>query len=363
MDEAYQYLKIAESIRKDIANGTFKEGDTLPSIRHYSEGWNCTIGTVQRAIGKLASEGIVASHVGKGTTVIKQLPQHPVDSIRRANLILQSEEFLMEVLTSGNTVAEVEDAFRIALNRWKSVSQFQDVSTSTSLRFSGSHDLAVAWMATHFDEINPGLRLHVNFSGSLAGLIALAENRADIAGTHLWDSETVMYNIPYIQRLFPGEKLALITMANRRIGWLVKSGNPKSFEKINDLTRPDICYVNRCAGSGTRVLLDSLLRENNIHSASIKGYANPKNNHLEVAAEIAEGRSDVGLGLEAAGIPYGLDFIFLTLERYDLVVKESFYFHETTQKVIEWLKSEPFHQLLNRLGGYDFNESGMVRWS
>jgi molybdate-binding protein/DNA-binding transcriptional regulator YhcF (GntR family) len=362
-DEKFQYIQIAASLRRDIFNGVYKTGDTLPSLRSISDTWRCTIGTAQRAFQKLSEEGLVTSHIGKGTRVIGMVPIKQADSLRQASLINQSEKFLIELLTSGYTPAEVEDAFRVAMERWRKVSHTQDISPHQTIRFAGSHDPVVAWIATHFNEISVRYNLHINFSGSLAGLMSLADGKADVAGSHLWDRETETYNIPMLKSLFPGEKMALITMANRRMGWLINRGNPKGFQTINDLARSDIRFVNRHAGSGTRVFLDGLLSKYKIDPGTISGFENQKTNHAEIALEISEGKADVGLGLEAAARAYGLDFIFENLERYDLIVTEKSFESQPVQELIVWLKTDRFKQILSSMGGYDGTISGEVRWT
>jgi putative molybdopterin biosynthesis protein len=320
------------------------------------------LGTIQRAFQKLVSEGLVSTHAGKGTKVISPIPFQPEDTLRKANLIHQAEAFLLEVLSSGYAQNEVEDAFRIALARWRMVSQPPEATAHKILHFSGSHDLAVVWLAAHFGDFSPGYRLQLDFCGSLTGLISLAEGKSDIVGTHLWDEVSETYNMPFVRNLFPGEKMAMITLAYRRIGWLVKLGNPKDFQNINDLTRQDIRYINRHMGSGTRVYLDSLLKKKGIDSSSIRGYLNQKNTHSEIAIEIAEDRADVGLGIEAAARAHHLDFIFLNRERYDLVVKPKLFDQDPIRNMISWLKGDEFRLLLNHLGGYDHSESGEVHW-
>ncbi len=363
MGEDYLYLKIAASIRRDLANGMYKPGDTLPPIRSFAESWHCTIGTVQHAMQTLASEGMVSTHIGKGTKVIGPITLLADDPLRRANLVHRAETYLLEVMTSGYTTVEVEDSFRIALDRWRKISSPNEGVNQKTLRFAGSHDLAVAWLATHFSEFAPGYQLHLTFSGSLTGLMSLLEGKADIVGSHLWDDESETYNIPFIHNLFPGEKLALITLANRRIGFMVKRGNPKNIRSIEDLTRPEIRFVNRSAGSGTRVYFDSLLRKKKIQPEAVQGYANQKSTHSEIAAEVAEDHADVGIGLEAAAKSYNLEFVFLTMERYDLVMKQDIFDLAPIQAMISWLKGNEFHQLLEHLGGYEHGESGQVIWS
>jgi molybdate-binding protein/DNA-binding transcriptional regulator YhcF (GntR family) len=362
-NEKFQYIQIAASLRRDIFNGLYKTGATLPSLRSISEAWHCTLGTAQRAYQKLAEEGLVASHIGKGTRVTGIVPIKQADTLRQVSLINQSEKYLIELLTSGFTPVEVEDAFRIAMERWRKVSHSQNVSTQQTILFAGSHDPVVAWIATHFNEISSRYNMNINFSGSLAGLMTLSDGKADIAGSHLWDRETETYNTPMLKSLFPGEKLALITMAYRRLGWLIKRGNPKGFHTIDDLTRTDIHFVNRHAGSGTRVFLDSLLSKHKIDPDAITGYDNQKNNHAEIALEVSEGKSDVGLGLEAAAEAYALDFLFETLECYDLIVTEKSFESKPVQELIDWLKTDRFQQILSSMGGYDGKNSGDVRWT
>ena len=361
MTDDYLYLKIADGIRRDIISGTYQVGDDLPSVRELKESWHCTIGTVQRAMHKLAEEGLVICHVGKRTEVIAVYSAKPADSLRRANLIHQAETFLLDLLTAGYTPAEAEDSLRIAMERWRNVSKTISQINHETLRFAGSHDLVTAWIATHFDEISPGYKIHLNFTGSLNGLLALVEKKTEIAGAHLWDVETETYNLPYVQKIFPSEKMALITLANRRIGWFVKPGNPKNFTGFNDLTRQDIRFVNRIGGSGTRVFLDSVLKKNDINADKIQGYPTQKLTHNDVASEVSENRADVGLGMEASARLYHLDFIFENLERYDLVLRQELLEATPVKNLISWLKSEQFSELLDRFHGYDASESGKVQ--
>jgi putative molybdopterin biosynthesis protein len=328
-----------------------------------SETWHCTIGTTQHAIQKLVSEGLVSTHAGKETRVIGLEIKIQPDSIKKANLIHRTESLLLEAMTSGFTPVEIEDAFRVTLDRWRLVSQPQEMESQSIIRFSGSHDLVVSWLAMHFGEISPGYQLSVNFSGSMAGLASLIEDKSEIAGAHIWNEGMDSYNTSFLKRNFPGEKLALIALAKRRIGLLVKSGNPKSILGINDIFRRDIQFINRQPGSGTRIYLDTLLKNNGLESTLIKGYSNTKTTHSEIAAEIVEEHADVGLGIEAAAKAYNLNFIPLNSERYDLVVKPKIFETDSIQNLIKWLKSDDLRSLLDRLGGYDHSDSGEVNWT
>lgn len=363
MEEQFLYLRVADALRRDIASGIYKKGDPLPPIRSLAQVWQCTIGTIQRAVRELESDGLISSHIGTRTRVTGVVLTGPGESLQRANLIHQAEKFILESVTAGFSTGEIEDAFRVALHRWRSVDLAQNTTQSRTLLFSGSHDLAVAWLATHFNEIAPGYSLRLKFSGSLSGVTTFQQGEADIAGTHLLDESSGTYNLTVIQELMPAEKIALVTLSHRRIGFMVKPGNPKNIIGVQDLVRSNIRFINRQKGSGTRVLLDSLLRENGIDKLRIIGYEEELTKHSDIATAVSESRADTGIGLEAAARAYGLEFIFITLERYDLLIREKDIALRPCKELLEFLKNREFHQLLERLGGYDSHESGVIRWS
>ncbi len=362
MSEEYLYRQIADTIRNQIMQAELQPGDRLPSVREMTARWNCTVGTVQRAYQELARQGVVTSRAGQGTRVAAEFLQRSESPLRRATLIHRAEAFLLEVLTSGYAPAEVEEAVRQALDRWRVVVQQGSTPSGLELHFSGSHDLAVAWIASHFAEILAGYTLQLNFTGSLGGLIALAEAKADLGGCHLWDEETDTYNAPFVRRLLPGRRVALMTLAHRRIGFIVSPGNPAQVHALSDLLSPGLRFANRQPGSGTRVWLDAALRRYQIPPLSICGYNDEKMTHSEVALAVAESRADVGLGLEAAAYPYGLDFVPLVRERYDLVIPEEKLELPSIKALAVWLESVAAHQVINGLAGYETSETGKLEW-
>jgi putative molybdopterin biosynthesis protein len=266
------------------------------------------------------------------------------------------------VLTAGYSPAEVESAIQMALDRWRAIAIETDTTSGNLLRFAGSHDLAVTWLATHIAEIAPGYTLQLNFSGSLGGLIALAEGKADLAGCHLWDENSGDYNIPFIRRVLPGRRTALITLAHRRLGLILPPGNPAGVRSLDDLTRPDLTFANRQPGAGTRVWLDVNLKKLGISKSQIQGYQNELLTHSDLARAIAEGQADVGLGLEASARAFGLDFIFQVSERYDLAIPAECFDHSGIAAVRAWLDSRKARSALARLAGYDTHQTGRVTW-
>jgi molybdate-binding protein/DNA-binding transcriptional regulator YhcF (GntR family) len=362
MDEAHLYRQISETIRQEILNGRWKAGDRLPTVREMAEKWNCTVGTIQHAYQELARQGLVTSRAGQGTKVVENLPVLNDTPLRWATLIHRSEAFLLEVLTSGYSLDEIDRAVRQAMDRWRMVEHMETPHEDRILRFSGSHDLALTWLASHFPEIAPGHVLQLNFSGSLGGLIALAEGKADLAGSHLWDEESDSYNVPFVRRLLPGKRTALITLASRRLGLILPPGNPAGIHSLSDLTHPGLRFINRQSGSGTRVWLDTMLHRLGIDSTQINGYATEKVTHSAVAQAVAENNADAGIGLEGAALSYGLEFMFLTHDRYDLVVPEEVMKTSPMKALLQWLNKPAARQAIEKLGGYETDTTGQVEW-
>jgi molybdate-binding protein/DNA-binding transcriptional regulator YhcF (GntR family) len=362
MDEPHLYQKIVETVRQDILSGSLKPGDRLPPIRQMTGKWECTQGTVLRAYQELAHQGLVVSRVGQGTRVIGRSPVQEQTPFRRALLFNRIEAYLLEIMTAGYTPDEVEQAVRMALEHWRTYTEAPLETAVNTLLFVGSHDPAVALIAAQYPKITAGCSMRLTFSGSLGGLIALAQNKADLAGCHLWDDETDIYNRPFVRRLLPGRKVALLTLAHRRIGLLLPPGNPLRLHGLADLARPGIRFANRQPGSGTRVWLDINLKRLGINPESINGYQDEKTTHSEVALAVAQRLADTGLGVQSAALSLGLDFAFLTTERYDLVVPEEKWDLPAVQALARWLDTAPARRAIADLGGYDVDQTGRVEW-
>lgn len=365
MDEAVLYKRIAETFRRQIFDGNLKPGDRLPSIRELTQAWNCTPGTVQRAYQELARDGLVVSRAGQGTKVVDNLTGERLERqipLRRAAMVHQAEAFLLEMLTAGYTLEEVQQAFNLAMDRWRALNlTAQPGEKPASIRFSGSHDMAVIWVVGHTEEIIPGTDVSANFTGSLGGLFALAEGSSDLAGCHLWDAETQTYNEPYLRKLFPGKVLRMTRLADRRIGLILARSNPLEIQGVSDLTRVGVRMINRQMGSGTRVWLDAELNRLGIESSALTGYTTEAATHSEVACAVAEDRADAGIGLESAAGAFGLDFIPLVHEPYELVCLEERARVAPMATLLAWLASPSARSAMAGLKGYDFSQTGASR--
>jgi putative molybdopterin biosynthesis protein len=222
----------------------------------------------------------------------------------------------------------------------------------------GSHDLTLDLLAQFLEEHDR--RLVSANVGSLGGLVALRRKEAHLAGSHLLDPESGEYNLSYIQQYLPETPVKLVALVGREQGLIVKPGNPKNIHDLGDLAQPGITFVNRQRGAGTRVLLDYHLDLKGIAKNSINGYNQEEFTHLAVAAAVASGRVDCGLGIAAAAQALRLDFIPLFEERYDLVIPDEYYRAPLLEPLLVVITDRDFKRKIAELPGYDTSQTGEV---
>ncbi|CAM2778957.1 helix-turn-helix transcriptional regulator [Paenibacillus sediminis] len=232
-------------------------------------------------------------------------------------------------------------------------------SAQRSLVITGqdmSLDILAKYMESQMNDIRP-LRSYV---GSLNSLISMYRGESDIVSTHLWDSDSGEYNVPYIRKLLVGFSYIVINLAYRKAGFYVAKGNPKQLLNWSDLTKPGIRIVNREKGSGARVLLDEKLRIHGISPHNIAGYDQEESNHLGVAGKVSLKEVDVGVGIEKAANIVGVHFVPLIQERYDLVLLKTPQNEDIIQGIKRILKSDSFQKELSSVKGYDLSKTGEV---
>jgi len=222
----------------------------------------------------------------------------------------------------------------------------------------GSHDLTLDLISQFLAEQDR--RLVSANVGSQGGLIALRRGEAHLAGSHLLNPETGEYNIAYIRQYMPNIPVKVLALVGREQGLLVKRGNPKNVQSLKDLTKPNVQFVNRQRGAGTRVLLDYHLKLMTITPERIVGYSQEEYTHLGVAAAIASGRADCGLGIAAAAQALDLEFIPLFQERYDLVIPKQFAEDNLLAPLFRLLDEDRFREAVAQLPGYDVSVMGRI---
>jgi putative molybdopterin biosynthesis protein len=218
--------------------------------------------------------------------------------------------------------------------------------------FSGSHDLAVELLARQLSDHLDILTLPV---GSLDGLVALRQNLCNLSGAHLLDPGGE-YNLPFIRHFFPDRAMQVVALAHREQGLMTATGNPKAIRSLADLARAEVTFINRNPGSGTRLWLDRRLHSQGIPTESIHGYGNAVSTHTECARLVQTGKADVALGLRAAAHQFGLEFLPLFHERYDLVFAQE----QITMlaPLLDTLQTSAFRRSVEALTGYEVTHTG-----
>jgi putative molybdopterin biosynthesis protein len=222
----------------------------------------------------------------------------------------------------------------------------------------GSHDLVLDLAASELRAADPAVTLASSNVGSLGGLVALRDGLCHLAGSHLLDPASGEYTLPYVERVLGERDVAVVRLVHREQGLIVARGNPLGIAGIDDLARPHVRYVNRQRGAGTRVLLDHELGRRAIAPDAVSGYAREEHTHLAVAAAVAAGRADAGLGIMAAARAFELDFVPVTREPYDLVLAAETLEDPVTAPLWGLLEQPAFRAAVEALGGYDSTEMG-----
>ena len=224
----------------------------------------------------------------------------------------------------------------------------------------GSHDPIIDTASDLLHIRNGKYFLTSAHVGSMGGITALKSGETHIAPIHLLDMEGGSYNIPYIKKYLPDKDMAVIKGVKRIQGLMVTRGNPLNIKSLQDIVTKKLSFVNRQRGSGTRLFLDYNLKKLHIDSKEILGYDREEFTHIGVAAVIAAGDANCGLGIYSAAKLMDLDFITLGNEEYDFVVPRDFLSLDIITEFIEVIKSHEFKDELLKLGGYDYTDIGKI---
>jgi len=289
---------------------------------------------VRVVVGKVG-EKMLAAPIARGAGVITSL-------VRADGLV---------ILPSGVQGVEAGETVSVRLLR------SQDEIKETIFCI-GSHDVILDLLAQFLSEKNR--RLVSANVGSQGGLVALRRGEAHLAGSHLLDPETGDYNLRYIREYLPGVPVKVMGFVHREQGLIVRRGNPKGVKSLQDLAEGQVTFINRQRGAGTRVLFDYHLNLLGVAAGLVKGYDDEEYTHLGVAAAVASGRADCGMGIPAAAQALELDFIPLFQERYDLVIPTIYAESELLAPLFELLKSQSFQNAVRALPGYDTSKMGTL---
>ncbi len=229
-----------------------------------------------------------------------------------------------------------------------------------ALLASGSNDPVLDVLYTCLRKAHPEFFIFSANTGSTEGLIALEKGYTDIAWSHLLDPETGGYNIPCLERLVPSVKSVVVNLFFRELGFVIVRGNPLGIKGFEDLNHKGVRFINRQAGSGTRLLLDHHLGKVGILPESIDGYDQEVATHVEVGLAVLSGGADTGIATAAVSSLLGLDFIPVTRERFDMILDQSVFFQKGVQALMDVLAGDEFRRRVRNLGSYDFQSAGRI---
>ncbi|HLH29935.1 MAG TPA: substrate-binding domain-containing protein [Terriglobia bacterium] len=215
-------------------------------------------------------------------------------------------------------------------------------------------------LLAHMVEKISGVEVIPAAASSKLALSWLKEGKVHIAGSHLEDPKTGEFNLPYLRREFPDKDFNVITFARWEEGLVVRPGNPKRLHNIDDLVRKTVRMVNREPGSGSRALLDQLLSKSGIEHNQVQGYDREARGHLAAAYTVVSGDADVCLATRSAAQTFGLDFVPLHSERYDLVLRKKTTSQPLIQTFLDVLQRAALRRKLEVLAGYDTTETGSL---
>lgn len=228
------------------------------------------------------------------------------------------------------------------------------------LVITGSHDPLIDEITDIMARQEKGYGIVSSHVGSMGAIFAIKCKEAHLGAIHLFDEESGKYNISYVKKYFPNGGVKIIEGVRRIQGLMVQKGNPKNIKDICDIYREGIAYVNRQKGSGTRILTDYMIKKHGISVESIEGYEREEFTHTNVAAIIAAGSADVGMGIYSAANIYGLQFIPICEEHYDFLVDDETMDLKEFQEFQKTLQSEEFNKRLKKMGGYIIRKPGYI---
>ena len=269
---------------------------------------------------------------------------------------------------SITTLTEADGIIRIPTNI-EGISENQKVmaqllrplsSIENTIVITGSHDNTLDILADQIKGVSGDISVSSSHVGSMGGLMAIKKGTCHMAGAHLLDPEDGSYNISYIKKYLPDQKVWVINLVMRDQGLIVPKGNPENIKSIKDLKDKGLQFINRQPGSGTRILFDYKLKTLGISIHDIQGYENDEYTHMSVAVAVLSGRVDAGLGIQAAARALDLDFIPVVTEEYDLIIPDRFYKTRKIQALLDIIQTKKFQDRIQSLGGYGTQNTGKI---
>lgn len=278
-----------------------------------------------------------------------------------AEILQVKKNTVYEMIKRGDLKAsKMGKQFRIARGDvYEYLGITKNVETPDDIVICGQDMLLDALCAMFNSGRNKDYRAYRSPMGSYNGLYEMYQHENYIATCHLWDGESNTYNLPYVERMLPGEQVAVFHLIKRWIGFYVKVGNPKNIHCFEDLLREDVLFVNREKGSGIRVYVDEMCKRLKVLPDRINGYRNEAASHLIAATMVQRGSGDVAIGNQkTASQLKDIEFIPIREESYDMVIRKMDLESKAYQDIVALIQSEQFAAEAAAIDGYNIEDIG-----
>ncbi len=278
-----------------------------------------------------------------------------------AEILQVKKNTVYEMIKRGDLKAtKMGKQFRIARkDLYEYMGMTPEAESAENIVICGQDQLLDVLCSLYNSQSDGKTQIYRSPMGSYSGLYRMYQNENYVATCHMWDGATDTYNLPYVERMLPGEQVAVFHLLKRWQGFYVMEGNPKNIQDFSDLTRADVRMINREKGSGIRIFIDEMCKKLDLDTDKLNGYEDIAASHMIAATNVLRGSADVAIGNEKVARQMdGIQFIPLKQESYDIVFRKKDLKRKEFQDLLDIIRSEEFKKEAEVMSGYDISEMG-----
>ena len=278
-----------------------------------------------------------------------------------AEILQVKKNTVYEMIKRGDLKAtKMGKQFRIARkDLYEYMGMTPEAESAENIVICGQDQLLDVLCSLYNSQSDGKTQVYRSPMGSYSGLYRMYQNENYVATCHMWDGATDTYNLPYVERMLPGEQVAVFHLLKRWQGFYVMEGNPKNIQDFSDLTRADVRMINREKGSGIRIFIDEMCKKLDLDTDKLNGYEDIAASHMIAATNVLRGSADVAIGNEKVARQMdGIQFIPLKQESYDIVFRKKDLKRKEFQDLLDIIRSDEFKKEAETMSGYDVSEMG-----
>lgn len=278
-----------------------------------------------------------------------------------AEILQVKKNTVYEMIKRGDLKAtKMGKQFRIARkDLYEYMGMTPEAESAENIVICGQDQLLDVLCSLYNSQSDGKTQIYRSPMGSYSGLYRMYQNENYVATCHMWDGATDTYNLPYVERMLPGEQVAVFHLLKRWQGFYVMEGNPKNIQDFSDLTRDDVRMINREKGSGIRIFIDEMCKKLDLDTDKLNGYEDIAASHMIAATNVLRGSADVAIGNEKVARQMdGIQFIPLKQESYDIVFRKKDLKRKEFQDLLDIIRSDEFKKEAETMSGYDVSEMG-----